>query len=80
MLYSLPMPITGKSEKIQEEGQEKDATTISFTNGAKEQLEELRKHFNSPDFTEVVKLGISLLQRIKDSEEEKKKEQSPDEQ
>ena len=71
MLYSLPMPVTGKNEKVQEEGQEKDAYSVSFTNGAKEQLDELQRFFKASDATETVKLAISFLQRIKETEEKK---------
>lgn len=67
------MPVTGKNEKVHEEGLEKDALVVSFTNGAKEQIEELKKHFNAPTELEVVKLGISLLQSLKEKGEKKEK-------
>ena len=66
------MPVTGKDEIIKEEGQDKNAYTVSFTNGAKEQLDELQKFFDASNHTETVKLAISFLQRIKENEEEKK--------
>lgn len=63
------MPVTGKNQKIQEDGQEKDALVVSITNGAKTQLEELQTFFKAPDMLDVVKLGISVLQRIKEQQE-----------
>jgi hypothetical protein len=68
------MPITGESKKITEEGTEKDAFQVSFTNGALVQLENLKNHFKQSDLTEAVKLGISFLQQIKERNEEAAKQ------
>ncbi len=70
------MPVTGKSEVIKEEGQDKDAFTVSFTNGAKEQLEELRKYFDTPTDLDLIKLGISILQSAKERKERQEKEKT----
>jgi len=67
------MSVTSENKKVQEDGQEKDAVTITFTNGAKQQLEELKNFLNKPTELDVIKLGISLLENYK--EEKAKKEQ-----
>jgi hypothetical protein len=71
MYNTISMSVTSRNEKVQEEGQEKDAFTVSFTNGAKDQLEELRVHYKASDLLELIKLGISFLQRIKENDEKK---------
>lgn len=64
------MPITGKQDQITEEGNEKTAFVVTFSNGALEQLETLKAHYNQADLTEVIKLGVSFLQQIKERKEE----------
>jgi hypothetical protein len=68
------MPVTGKSEVIREEGQDKDAYSVSFTNGAKEQLEELKTFLKVTELTDVVKVAIALVQRIKEEREKQNTE------
>lgn len=65
------MPITSKNELVKEEGQDKEAFTISFTNGAKQQLQELQKHFKKDSTEEVVKYAIGVLERLKQIDENK---------
>lgn len=69
------MPIISKNEKVQEDGQEKDALIFTFTNGAKDQLEELKTFFKSETELDVLKTGISILANFK-KEKEKEKEQN----
>jgi hypothetical protein len=66
------MAITGERREITEGGQKKKALTVSFTNGALEQLEALKNFIGTDDPIEVVKLGISFVQRIKEREEKEK--------
>ncbi len=68
------MPVTAKNTKVDEDGQEKDALEVLFTNGAKDQLNELQDYFKAPDLLEVVKLGISVLQRMKETHNKVKEE------
>lgn len=68
------MSVNQRTEKVTEEGEEKEAFVVSFTNGAKQQLEELQAHFKTNDLLDVVKLGISFLQRVKEINEKKKAE------
>lgn len=51
-----------------EDGEEKDCLRIDFTNGALEQLEDLKSLVKSNDPVDVIKAAISLMQNIKDSE------------
>jgi hypothetical protein len=67
------MPVKGKDQVINEDGQPHEAFTIDFTNGAKEQLSELKEYFKALNLTEVVKLGVSMLQKMKEIEEGKNK-------
>lgn len=62
------MPIQGKNETIQEEGKEKDAFTVTFTNGAKQQISDLKQFFKQPDELELIKLAISLLENIREQQ------------
>lgn len=74
MVYNTNMPVTAKNKKVREEGQEKNALVVNFTNGALEQINELKKYFNAPSELEIVKLGISILQDIKEDKEKKEQE------
>jgi hypothetical protein len=69
------MPITSENTTVNEDGQEKNGLTFTFTNGAKEQLEELKKFFKSPTELDVIKLGISVLQNFKEKEEVSKEKE-----
>lgn len=61
------MSITSKSTTINEDGPEKNAFTITFTNGAKQQLEELKEFLKAKTELDVIKMGISLLQKLKEN-------------
>lgn len=63
------MPIDGKDEKIYDNGVEKSAFVVTFTNGALDQLKEFSHFFEKSDLTEVIKLGVSFLQQIKELKE-----------
>lgn len=67
------MPANSKTEKVQEEGREKDALVFTFTNGAKEQIEELKDFFDSKTELDLINLGISILQNYKTDREKEKK-------
>lgn len=69
MVYSQSMPANSKTEKVQEDGQEKDALVFTFTNGAKEQIEELKSFFKSETELDVLKTGIAILANFKKDKE-----------
>lgn len=68
------MPIKSETEEIpKEDGSTGKKLHVEFTNGSLEQLQDLAKYFNvSGDPSEVVQLGISFLQNIKDRNTPKK--------
>jgi len=66
------MPVTGEEKKINENGIEKDAFILSFTNGAVGQLDELKSFFKKGDKLEIVKMAISFLQLMKEQDEKRK--------
>ena len=66
------MALDSEEKIIQEGGNDKKGFVVTFTNGTLEQLEELREFLKAPDKLEVIKLGISFLQRYKDQEKSKK--------
>ncbi len=68
------MPVNIKHETIKEEGQDRAAIAITFTNGAKEQLSELKNYFKQEDELELIKLAISFLVNVKEDQEKKKGE------
>jgi hypothetical protein len=67
------MPITheDKTEK-NAEGVDVRQYSVTFTNGSIEQLEELKSFFKLDNCLDVIKLGISFLQRLKDDEAKRK--------
>lgn len=65
------MPVTSQNGKTTEDGQEKDALIVTFTNGAKQQLEDLQAFYKTPDNLEVIKLAIGLLQKFKETDQKK---------
>ena len=60
-------------KKANKNGEKVDTLSIEFTNGSLEQLKELANYFNvdNDDPTEVVKLGISFMQNVKDRQDVK---------
>lgn len=70
------MPIESEKKVENIDGIEKDKLVLTFSNGALEQLVDLKKHFKLTDDTDVVKFGISMLQKFKESDEKEKKVQS----
>ncbi len=69
LVYTTNMAITSEEKKVKEGEIERDAFVVTFTNGTLEQLEELRQYFKSNDKLELVKLGISVLQKAKETKE-----------
>lgn len=61
------MPIENHIEKQKnEDGTEKEVLSVTFSNGALEQLRELQKEFGLDDEISVIKLGISIIQKAKE--------------
>lgn len=60
------MPIEQQLQKIEKDGHTKEVFTVTFTNGALEQIRDLKTFLNAPDELSVVKLGISILQKAKE--------------
>ena len=54
-----------------ENGEEKECLRLDFTNGALQQLEDLKAFIGAPETVEVIRTAIGLLQRIKDNETNK---------
>ena len=67
------MPIESEKKIESVDGIEKNKLVLAFSNGALEQLSTLKKHFELSDETDVVKFGISMLQRFKESDEKEKR-------
>ncbi len=65
------MPVEAENTTENIDGVEKDKLVVSFTNGAKEQLKELQSFYGLPSESDVVKFGISMLQRLKEEKETK---------
>ncbi len=75
-MYNMGMSVTTKQKKVSENGESKDALEVTFTNGAREQLVELQKFLKAPTELDVIKLGISILQKFKDDGKKEKKDES----
>ncbi len=68
------MSIKGSNKTIQEDGEQKDAFTVTFTNGAREQLLALTDHFEADGELDLVRNAIGFLQKLKEMDEEKEKQ------
>lgn len=66
------MSVTAEEKTISENGEDKSGLAVYFTNGALQQLHELKEFFSAQSDLETVKLAISFLQRIKENETSKK--------
>jgi hypothetical protein len=66
------MPLNSEEKKVTEEGKDKNALMITFTNGALAQLEELKSFLKVNDKIDVIKFGMSMIQNLKEQEEKKK--------
>lgn len=60
------MPQSGVKTTINEDGVDKEAYTVSFTNGALAELEALKDKMDAPDLDSVVKIAIGVLRRIEE--------------
>lgn len=60
------MPLKSEETKVIEEGRDKNAFVVTFTNGALEQLEELKAFLGVADKMDVIKMAVSVVQNIKD--------------
>jgi len=67
------MPQQGKKTTVKEDGISKEAYTVAFTNGALEELEQLKKNLDAPDLDSVIRIAIGILRRIDETNESKHK-------
>lgn len=58
------MPQIGQKTKVQEDGVDKDAYTVTFTNGALQELEDLQESMKADDLDSVLKVAIGVLKRL----------------
>ena len=65
------MAIDSEEKIIKDGDSEKKGFSVTFTNGTLAQLEELKDFFKKPDKLEIIKLGISVLQQAKETQEKK---------
>lgn len=69
--YTKKMGIESKKTAVKIGNEVKEILQVSFSNGALEQLEALKKFLGTDDPVEVIKAGISVVQKIKEDEEHK---------
>ncbi len=62
------MPIKSENQKVKDGEVEKDIFVLKFTNGALDQLRKLKKFYKTNEEGDVVKMGISFLQKIMEGE------------
>ncbi len=58
------MPATGKKTTIMEDGVDKEAYSVIFTNGALRELEDLKDSLEAPDLDSVLRIAIGLIKRV----------------
>ena len=63
------MPYQAQKTTVNEDGRDKEALQVTFTNGALQELEDLAVYLKTNDLTEVVRIGIALLQNTKRQQE-----------
>ncbi len=66
------MSVTSEEKVICENGEDKQGVAVYFTNGALQQLQELKEFFKAPSDLDTVKIAISFLQQIKEQRESAK--------
>jgi hypothetical protein len=57
---------TGTKTTVNEDGVDKDAYTVTFTNGALAELEELQKSIKAEDLDSVLRVAIGVLKRLEE--------------
>ena len=72
MIYNNHMPQTGKRKIVDEDGVKKDAYTVTFTNGALDELEQLQKSIKAPDLDAVLKIAIGITKRVEAMQNERR--------
>ena len=65
------MGVEGQDKIIEKDGEKKDCFQIDFTNGALQQLKELKDFFHIENETNTIKVAISFLQKMKEEREKK---------
>jgi hypothetical protein len=68
------MSQVGRSTTVHENGVEKPAYTVSFTNGALAELESLQQKLGAPDLDSVIRIAIGVIRRISESNEPRSSE------
>lgn len=63
------MPLHGQKTTVNEDGVDKDAYTVVFTNGALKELEDLQASLKLDDIDTVLKVGIALLTKMEETKD-----------
>lgn len=70
------MPQTGRRKTIKKDGVEQESYTVTFTNGALQELEELKESIGAPDLNSVLKVAIGLVKRFETLRHEREQSES----
>ena len=76
MIYNETMPTKGTRKTINKDGVEKDAYSVTFTNGALEELEELQKRLKAPDLDSVLKVAIGITKQVEAMRDDRGRDES----
>jgi hypothetical protein len=68
-MYDMSMSMTSHKDTVQEDGVDKEAYVVSFTNGAYKELEELQRKLKLKDVDTVLKVAVAVLKRIPEPED-----------
>lgn len=68
------MPQTGQKTTVNEDGVDKDAYTVTFTNGALAELEDIQSSMKADDLDSVLRVAIGVLKRLQKLNEDGKSE------
>ena len=63
-MYYRNMPVRGNLNTQNVDGEDQDTYTVTFTNGALKELEQLKDSMKAPDLDSVLQIAIGVLKRF----------------
>ena len=66
------MPTKSENTTVQENGSDKEALQLTFTNGSLQQLKDLASFLKVTEPAQVIEKAIGIIQQVKDMEDKRK--------
>ena len=71
-VYNVNMPTKSENTTVQENGSDKEALQLTFTNGSLQQLKDLASFLKVTEPAQVIEKAIGIIQQVKDMEDKRK--------